>query len=137
MTLRLAAEHAAYTNFGDSVEEFSRKSEILADHCREVGRDFDDIVRSSNFNILCRDTDAEVKEGLAWLRSHFAEVLPEDLVERGMRNVTEWAGTPDQVIAKLRPWKEAGLSYMICYVAEAAYDRSGLELIAREVAPNL
>ena len=137
LTLRLAAQHAAYTNFGDNLEEFSRKSQILAEHCREVGRDFDEIVRSSNFNVLCRATEAEVKEGLAWLRSHFAEVLPENLVERGMRNVTEWAGTPDQLIEKLRPWKEAGLGYLICYVAEAAYDKSGLELIAREVAPAL
>ena len=137
LTLRLAAQHAAYTNFGDDADEFRKKSQILADHCREVGRDFDEIVRSANFNILCRETDAEVKEGLAWLRSHFAEALPEHLVERGMRNVTKWAGTPDQIIERLQPWKDAGLGYMICYVAEAAYDRSGLELIAREVAPNL
>jgi alkanesulfonate monooxygenase SsuD/methylene tetrahydromethanopterin reductase-like flavin-dependent oxidoreductase (luciferase family) len=64
-------------------------------------------------------------------------VLPDNLVDRAMRNVTDWAGTPDQIIEKLQPWKDAGLGYLICYVAEAAYDRSGLELIGREVAPSL
>ena len=137
LTLRLAAQYASYTNFGDELEDFRRKSQILADHCREVGRDYDEIVRSSNFNLLCGETEAAVKESLAWLRSHYAEALPEDMVERAMRNVAKWSGTPEQIVAKLQPWKEAGLGYLICYLAEVAYDRSGLELIAREVAPAL
>ncbi len=137
LTLRLAAKHASYTNFGNDLEDFKRRSQILADHCKEVGRDFDEIVRSDNFNILCGETEAVVNERLAWLRSHYSEVLPDKLVDRAMRNVSQFAGTPDQLIEKLRPWKEAGLGYLICYVAEVAYDRSGLELIGREVAPNL
>ena len=137
LTLRLAAQYASYTNFGDDLEDFRRRSEILADHCRDVGRDFDEIVRSHNFNILCGESEGVVKERLAWLRSHYSQVLPDNLVERAMRNVSDWAGTPDQIIEKLQPWKEAGLGYLICYVAEAAHDRSGLELIGREVAPNL
>jgi F420-dependent oxidoreductase-like protein len=137
MTLRLAAQYASYTNFGDNVEDFQRRSQILADHCRDVGRDFDEIVRSNNFNVLCGETEEVVKERLAWLRSHYEQVLPENLVERSMRNLSEYSGTPEQIVEKLRPWKEAGLGYMICYVAEAAYDKSGLELIGREVAPAL
>ena len=137
LTLRLAAKYASYTNFGNDLEDFKRRSQILADHCKEVGRDFDEIVRSDNFNILCGETEAVVNERLAWLRSHYSQVLPDKLVDRAMRNVSQFAGTPDQLIEKLRPWKEAGLSYLICYVAEVAYDRSGLELIGREVAPNL
>jgi alkanesulfonate monooxygenase SsuD/methylene tetrahydromethanopterin reductase-like flavin-dependent oxidoreductase (luciferase family) len=137
LTLRLAAQSASYTNFGDDLEDFQRRSQILADHCRDVGRNFDEIVRSSNFNMVCAETEAEVKERLAWLRSHYAEVLPEQLVDRAIRNHADWAGTPDQVIEKLRPWKDAGLGYLICYVADAAYDRSGLEMIGREIAPAL
>ncbi len=86
---------------------------------------------------MCGETEAAVKDRLAWLRSHYAEVVPENVVERAMRNVAGWSGTPDQLIEKLRPWKDAGLGYLICYVADAAYDRSGLELIGREVAPAL
>ncbi|NNC75950.1 MAG: LLM class F420-dependent oxidoreductase, partial [Acidimicrobiia bacterium] len=32
---------------------------------------------------------------------------------------------------------DAGMGYAIVYFAEAAYDTSGLELFAREVAPAL
>ena len=55
LTLRIAAEHASYTNFGDVLDQFVDKSAILADHCRDLGRDFDEIVRSSNFNVVCAE----------------------------------------------------------------------------------
>ncbi|MEM8214029.1 hypothetical protein Q4R51_22760, partial [Morganella morganii] len=58
-TLRIAAEYADYTNFSGMPEEFSAKSEILAGHCKDVGRDFDTIVRSANFNVVIGRTDRE------------------------------------------------------------------------------
>src|SRR4051812_42279717 len=52
-TLRIAAEYARYTNFeGSSVEAFEHKSQVLADHCRDVGTDFEAIVRSANYNVV-------------------------------------------------------------------------------------
>jgi F420-dependent oxidoreductase-like protein len=137
LTLRLVAQYASYANFGEDLEDFKRRSEILAEHCRDVGRDFDEIVRSKNFNIVCGETEAIVNERLGWLRSRYAGVLPEDRVEGAMRDMAKWAGTPEQIVEKLQPWKEAGMGYFICYIAEAAYDHSGLELIGREVAPAL
>jgi alkanesulfonate monooxygenase SsuD/methylene tetrahydromethanopterin reductase-like flavin-dependent oxidoreductase (luciferase family) len=137
LTLRLTAQYASYANFGEDLEDFKRRSGILADHCREIGRDFDEIVRSHNFNLVCAETESEVKERLGWLRSHFAEVLPDNMLDKAMRDFAVWAGTPDQIIERLLPWKEAGLSYFISYVPEAAYDRSGLELIGTQVAPAL
>src|SRR5580693_2637086 len=35
-TLRIAAEYARYTNFDGSLDGFRRKSQILAEHCREA-----------------------------------------------------------------------------------------------------
>jgi F420-dependent oxidoreductase-like protein len=137
LTLRLAAQSASYTNFGDDLEDFKRRSQILADHCRDVGRDFDEIVRSSNFSIVCGESEADVKERLGWLRAHYAERLPPELVDRAVRNASAVTGTPDQITEILQPWKEAGLGYLICYLPEVAYDRTGLEWIGREIAPNL
>src|SRR5690606_40136817 len=48
LTLNVAARYADYTNFAGSPESFVHKSEVLAGHCREVGRDFDDITRTMN-----------------------------------------------------------------------------------------
>jgi alkanesulfonate monooxygenase SsuD/methylene tetrahydromethanopterin reductase-like flavin-dependent oxidoreductase (luciferase family) len=39
-TLRIAAKYASYTNFDGTLDGFRRKSEILAQHCAEVGTDF-------------------------------------------------------------------------------------------------
>src|SRR5882724_3165130 len=51
-TLRIAAKYAQYTNFDATPEVFKRKSEILAQHCAEVGTDYDAIVRSGNYNVV-------------------------------------------------------------------------------------
>jgi hypothetical protein len=46
-------------------------------------------------------------------------------------------GTPEQIVSTLRELQDAGMTYAITYFAEAAYDRSGIELFEREVAPAL
>ncbi len=46
-------------------------------------------------------------------------------------------GTPEQIVERLREMEPLGMSYAITYFAEAAYDRSGVELFAREVIPAL
>jgi F420-dependent oxidoreductase-like protein len=48
-TLRLVAEYADACNFFTFIgrEEISRKLQVLADHCRTVGRDYDEIERTS------------------------------------------------------------------------------------------
>ena len=43
LTLRVVAQHADYSNFGGSPEDFARKVEILKGHCLSVGRDADEI----------------------------------------------------------------------------------------------
>jgi alkanesulfonate monooxygenase SsuD/methylene tetrahydromethanopterin reductase-like flavin-dependent oxidoreductase (luciferase family) len=45
------------------------------------------------------------------------------------------AGTPEQLIERIKPWAAAGTSYAIVYFAEAAYDTAGLQRFAREVMP--
>jgi len=135
LTLRVAARYASHTNFGPSPEEFARRSEILAGHCREVGTDFDAIVRSTNRFVVCRETEREVHEALAWIRDRYRRVVPEEQAQRATAMYTEMAGTPEQLAERLRPWAEAGLGYAIVYFPDAAYDLSGLELFAREVVP--
>ena len=137
LTLRVAAENASYTNFGNTLDEFIEKSARLAEHCRDAGRDFDHIVRSSNFNVICEATESAVADRKNWMREHFGEFLGRERLERTMLNFSEFSGTPEQLIEKLRPWREAGLEYGIFYFSEAAYDHSGFERFAKEVLPNL
>ena len=51
-TLRIAAKYAQYTNFTGEPAGFAHKSDVLAGHCRDVGTDFDAIVRSVNVNAI-------------------------------------------------------------------------------------
>lgn len=44
-------------------------------------------------------------------------------------------GTPDQIVGKLRELEALGMTYAITYFADAAYDRSSIELFEREVIP--
>lgn len=133
----MAARYAQYTNFGGTVEGFQHKSEILRGHCADVGRDFDEIVRSTNFNVVCAQTEAEVADKRAWFIDHYTPFIGR---ERAEKTVTSYfngglVGTPDQLVEKLREWEQAGMTYAISYFVGAAYDSSGLELFAREVIP--
>jgi F420-dependent oxidoreductase-like protein len=137
-TLRIAAKYAAYTNFDGSPEGFVHKSSVLEQHCRDLGRDFGSIVRSANYNVVIGQTHKDVEDRLAWIREHCAAVVPAraDQVAEQFRTGPA-VGTPEQVAETLRGLQDDGMTYAVCYFAEAAYDTSGIELFEREVVPAL
>ncbi|MCZ6663407.1 MAG: LLM class F420-dependent oxidoreductase [Actinobacteria bacterium] len=135
LTLNIAARHAQYTNFASSVEEFVHKSEVLKGHCETMGTDYDAIVRSSNFNIFCAETQAEADEKVEGLKDQLMRYVPEDRAELQTDFYRGSSGTPEKIIENLREWEKAGMSYAIVNFADTAYDTSSLELFAREVIP--
>lgn len=137
VTLRIAARYAAYTNFGVDLEEFNRKSELLAGHCAEVGTNYDNIVRSSNFNILCAETEAGVEEKKAWLASTLSQYVSREKADGFAALFNSASGTPEQVVEKLKKWEESGMTYAIVNFADVAYDTSSMDLFAKEVIPAL
>jgi F420-dependent oxidoreductase-like protein len=138
-TLRIAAQYAQYTNFDSTPEVFQRKSEILAEHCRDVGTDFDAIVRSANYNVIIGETDKDVEDKLAWVRAHYEPLVPAESVERysTLFATGPLVGTPERIIERLTEARAMGLSYAIGYFVDAAYDPKGVDLFAREVIPAL
>ena len=69
VTLKIAAKYARYTNFSSEPDVFAHKSQVLADHCRDVGTDYDAIVRSANFNAVIAESEAEVEDRIARIRA--------------------------------------------------------------------
>ncbi len=140
VTLRIAAKYAQYTNFSPEPDAFVHKSEVLAQHCRDVGTDFDAIVRSVNVNAVIGTSEQEVKDRLQRIRDRLAEYLPESAAD-GMIAATGGTGsaegTLEQVIERLQRLRGLGCGYVICYFPEAAYDRSGIELFEQEIIPAL
>jgi F420-dependent oxidoreductase-like protein len=140
VTLRIAAKYAQYTNFTSEADGFAHKSQVLANHCRDVGTDYDAIVRSANFNAVIGESEADVKERVARLRARQVAKANEAAVDDMLNMVTSpdaASGTPEQVVEKLKHMRELGCEYAILYFPEAAYDRSGVELFEREVIPAL
>ena len=138
-TLRIAAQYASYTNFDGTPEVFVRKSELLAEHCREVGTDFDAITRSANYNVVIGETEKDVRDRLAWFRSRIEKLIPADRVESTVSQYadSQLCGTPEQIAERLTALKKLGMTYTITYFPEAAFDKSGIELFASQVAPEL
>lgn len=138
-TLRIAAQHAQYTNFEGGIEGFVHKSKVLAGHCQDLGRDYAEITRSANYNVVIGATEADVRAKLAWIHDHYAPLLSANRLAQMDEQAAAGplVGTPEQIVDKLRALQEAGMTYAITYFADAAYDHSSVELFARDVAPHL
>ncbi len=138
VTLKIVAQYADYANFDGDADVFRHKSQVLRAHCQDVGRDFAEITRTADYNVVIGRDQAEVEERKAWLREHYARYAP----RKGARYAEQLAegptvGTPEQIVESLLGLAEDGLQYAICNFADAAYDRSSIELFEREVIPNL
>ncbi len=138
-TLRIAARYARYTNFDSAPEGFRRKSQVLAEHCRELGTDYDAITRSANYNVILGETEKDVQDRLAWMKDHQVRCgVPENIAEGRMRDFADGplVGTPEMVTERLAELGELGMSYAILNFAEVAYDRTALALFTEKVAPQ-
>jgi F420-dependent oxidoreductase-like protein len=137
-TLRTAAKYARYTNFGASLDGFAHKSEVLAAHCKDVGTDFDAIVRSVILNVTIGETEKDVADKLAWTRAHYEPLLPAEEFEPFLRYWSEGLiGTPEQIVERLTRAGRDGLGYVIGRFIDAAYDRTSIDLFASKVLPEL
>ena len=139
-TLRIAAEYADYTNFDGTPETFAHKSEVLKGHCDAIGRDFGEIVRSANYNVVIGENEAEVKDRIAWVRDHYLRAgMPQDVADAQAESLANGpaVGTPDQIVETLKGLERQGMTYAIAYFAEAAYDTRGLDLFENYVIPEL
>jgi F420-dependent oxidoreductase-like protein len=138
-TLRTAARYAQYTNFDATPETFKRKSEVLEQHCRDVGRDFAEIVRSGNYNVVIGETEKDVQDKLAWVLDHYSQHVPLSHAERTHQLFADGplVGTPEQLVERLRAAEQIGMTYAIGYFVDAVYDPASVELFATKIIPEL
>ena len=137
-TLRIAAKYAQYTNFDATPDTFKHKSEILEQHCKDVGTDFGAIVRSGNYNVVIGETEADVKDKLAWIVAHYEPLVPAHELERykSMYESGPLVGTPELIVERLRAAEEMGMTYAIGNFVDAAYDPTSQELFTTKVIPE-
>jgi F420-dependent oxidoreductase-like protein len=119
LTLRMVAESAdGWNTFLMPIEDYRRKVDALAEHCRAVGRDPRDIRRSLVAQIVVSE-DPTVRERAeaAW---------------RGGQILL--TGAPEQVAEALMPYLELGAGDIIVG-ARPPYDYANLQSFIENVAP--
>jgi F420-dependent oxidoreductase-like protein len=133
-TLRIVAEFADEWNVTRvDAAGYPAKREVLAGHCKAVGRNPESIRRSLMIPLAIGRDTAEVARRVAAARAVFP-ALPDG--EAAWRAVGFLAGPPAQVLADLDRWKAAGMQRVLLQMLDQE-DIGALELFARDVLPRL
>lgn len=126
LTLRVVARLADRSNFGGTPEQFGAKCEILKDHCRAVGRDYDEIEKTIAGELFVRETEEEVEA--AGSRSLWGQPA-----EQWRAN--NLVGTPEQVAAKVQAYIDLGCTSFMPWCADYPDDTT-MRLFAETVIPH-
>ena len=102
-TLKIVAKYADACNLFGSAETLKRKLNILKEHCKSVGRDYDTILKTKLGAIII-DDDKEI----AKKRVQQITRMPEE-------QIREFAiyGTPEDVSRQIKLLEEVGIQYLI------------------------
>ena len=134
----LAARHAAEWNLsGTSIETYRAKAAVLAESCRVIGRDPEEIRHSIMAGYLVGRDESELRERAA----RFGRFLP-GMADRSPEEVLAdlrqrlFVGRPEELVARMRPFVQAGVSLIMLqhFILD---DADALELLASEVVPEL
>jgi F420-dependent oxidoreductase-like protein len=128
VTLKLVAQYADACNVGGGNPEVCRqKLAILKEHCEAVGRNYDEIIKSTSLDMLLledgADRDAAIEANRqGWSFERFANQF--------------LIGGVDVISERIERLLEAGIEYVIVYIPRVAYDHTPMLQFAREVAPH-
>jgi len=124
LTLRVVAESAdGWNTFLIAEDAYRHKLDVLAAHCRDVGREPGAIRKSLVFQAVLGESEEEARE--------LASGLPAD-PQRAV-------GTPEQLVSRLLPYIRLGVGDFILG-ARPPLSKAGartMELLAKQVAPVL
>ena len=109
-TLRIVAKYADYCNFLSSVipEEAERLLGILKEHCRAVGRDYDEVGKSYFAYVIIEETEEDLNQ-LVEQMAEKREISLDELKDRLPKNV--FLGTPDVVESHFHKLINLGFDY--------------------------
>ena len=103
-TLKLVAKYADACNLFGSPETIRRKLQVLEEHCKTVGRDYNSILKTK-LGVVLMDKD---KASLEKKISQRYKNIP---VEMQREFVT--VGTPEEVTEQVELFRDAGVQYLI------------------------
>ena len=128
VTLKLVAKYADAANIGGDPETVKHKLEVLRGHCQTVGRNYDDIIRSSNVNVYPVAAGADPRKATEPMQRAL-KMSYEDLAKQAI------IGTPEQIAEQIQARVDVGVNYVIAYIPRVAYDHEPMQRFAEEVIP--
>ena len=130
VTLKLVAKWAQGCNVGGGNADVVRqKLEVLRQHCEEQGRDYNEITKSTSFNIVLLDEGADVERATEQIRATYGWNV-EQMKQQAV------VGSANEVATRIQGVIDAGANYIITYFPRVSYDHSMIERYAREVMPR-
>ena len=127
VTLRLVARWGDACNVNGDPERLRHKFGVLRRHCEDLGRDYEEITRSTSINVFLLEEGDDPVEATALARG---EISYDKYSNQFM------VGTAEEIVERLRPKVEAGVNYFIAYMPRVAYEPEMVERFAREVIPE-
>jgi F420-dependent oxidoreductase-like protein len=129
VTLKLVAKYGDACNVGGGKADVCRhKLEVLKRHCDALGRDFDEITRSTSIEpLVLLEPGDDPEKATAAIRGTTSF---EEFRQRA------WMGTPDEIAERVDNLAETGINYVLCYIPRVAYDQTTMRRFASEVIPR-
>ncbi|HYR83117.1 MAG TPA: LLM class F420-dependent oxidoreductase [Terriglobia bacterium] len=129
MNLKVVAKHADIWNTFGSPAVFSKKIQVLREHCANVGRNFDEIEISwAGFGVIC-DSKAMKQEVLSKVAATWGRSV-EEMEQSAL------VGTVDEIRARIDEFTRIGVTHFIVG-ASSPFDHAGLRRFAAEVIPKV
>ena len=122
-TLKIVAKHADACNLFGSPETVRKKLDILKEHCKTVGRDYDSILKTKLGAIIIDDNSDMVKNRV---RETFRGIPEEQIREFVIY------GTPEDVLRQIEILEQVGIQYLIVDL-EPSREREALDTFANKV----
>ncbi|HVU12674.1 MAG TPA: LLM class F420-dependent oxidoreductase [Phototrophicaceae bacterium] len=127
VTLKLVAQWANGCNVGGGRPDVvKQKLDVLKGHCDKLGRNYDEITRSTGITVFFVEPGDDPEQATAAVRGS----TPYEQYARD-----NYVGTPEQVIERIKELETLGIDYVITTFPRIAYDQTMLRRFASEVMP--
>jgi F420-dependent oxidoreductase-like protein len=126
-TLKLVAKYADACNLFGSIETVKRKLNILKEHCKSVGRDYDSILKTKLGAVIV-DNDMEMANKRI---KQIFKALPEEQIREFVIY-----GTPEEVLRQIELLEEVGIQYLIVDL-DPSRELEELEIFAHNIIKKI
>lgn len=116
--LRVVAELADFSNMSPplvSREEYRHKMDVLKEHCRAIGRSYDEITKSVGLEVHIARSEEEAKHKMmeAYAHQYFGPQSGTNKLSLEQYASTRLVGTPEQCVFQLKKWLQEDVDYVL------------------------